>query len=77
MITQEAFEEWRESPVTVAYLKTLQQWAEETTEQYQAEAWSGNYLTPKDQVWLGHLRGRSNAYTEAFEMSFEELREEE
>lgn len=73
-LDKDEFEAWKEEPMTRMFLNALYNYAQETKEQFESAAWSGRYISPEDQAWLAHLKGRSETATWFAEMDFDDLK---
>lgn len=70
-LTKEQFEEWRENPATVSVLRALKNYSHLSREQWQAQAWGANFLSPEEQASLSNLKGRSRLAEELSQLDFE------
>jgi hypothetical protein len=76
METQEQFEEWRDSPLTQAVLRSIRFYQYRAEEQFKDRAWStGGFLSESDQMALVALKARAEMAEEIAEMDFETFEE--
>jgi hypothetical protein len=73
MVDQDEFDAWKEEPISRLFFQALAYYAEETKRQFNEITWAGRYLTPEDQAWIAHLRGRSETAKWFAEINLEEL----
>lgn len=73
VIDRDEFEAWLADPVTRIFFKALENYAQQARDQLNEAAWAGSYITPQEQAWMAHLRGRASATDWFSEIDFEDL----
>lgn len=75
MVNREEFEEWLENPITRAFRKAMQGYADKTEGQFFDKAWGLNFLTQEQRMALVRLKARSDLATVVAEFTFDDYEE--